>query len=322
MTAVRSQRASADASVDWLPANLRGPLRLDEAMSRHTTWRVGGPAERFFQPADRDDLACFLAAAPESEPLYWCGFGSNLLVRDGGLAGTVICLHPGISGIAVCADDATVRVDAGASCARVARLASRAGLHGAEFLAGIPGTMGGALAMNAGAHGGETWRLVAEVETVDRHGMFHVRQPDAFRAGYRTVVGRWPKEWFVGVLLRLSPGDPQASLDRMRDGLARRAATQPIGRPSCGSVFRNPPGQFAAALIESAGLKGLRIGGAEVSRKHANFIINPDGGRAADIESLILMIKRRVLEMHGVELEPECRILGEPGEHTETGGTA
>jgi len=309
VTDALSRPAALARGVGWLPSGLRGELLQGEPMSRHTTWRVGGPVERFYRPADRLDLSRFLAAVPESEPLYWCGFGSNLLVRDGGLRGTVICLHPGLVAIDIRATEGRIVVDAGAPCARVARLASRAGLVGAEFLAGVPGTIGGALTMNAGAHGGETWSLVAAVETIDRSGRIHQRAACQYHAGYRSVVGP-PDEWFVGAVLRLASGDARAATGRLRDLLARRAASQPIGRPSCGSVFRNPPGAHAAALIESAGLKGQRLGGAEVSVKHANFIINADGGSANDIEALIQLVQRRVLEVHGVALEPECRIIG------------
>jgi UDP-N-acetylmuramate dehydrogenase len=304
-----SQPAALPKDVDWLPSGIRGELRLAEPMSRHTTWRVGGPVERFFRPADRQDLSRFLAATPACEPLHWCGFGSNLLVRDGGLRGTVICLHPGLVGIDIRQAECTLVVDAGAPCARVARLASRAGLIGAEFLAGVPGTMGGALTMNAGAHGGDTWSLVAMVETIDRGGRINQRAACQYRVGYRSVLGP-ADEWFVGAVLRLAPGDARAATGRLRELLVRRAASQPIGRPSCGSVFRNPPGGHAAALIESAGLKGQRLGGAEVSVKHANFIVNAGGGSASDIEALIQLVQRRVLEVHGVALEPECRIIG------------
>lgn len=295
------------------PDVLRGTLREQEPMARHTTWRVGGPADRFYQPADRDDLAAFLAMLPPDEPLFWCGLGSNLLVRDGGLRGTVIFLSPGLTALRREGEHG-VWADAGVACAKVARFAARAELVGAEFLAGIPGTMGGALAMNAGAFGGETWLVVAEVETVDRQGRWRRRTPADFDIGYRYVRGA-ADEWFTGVLLALRRGDGEQAMERIRQLLARRAATQPVGKPSCGSVFRNPEGDHAARLIEVAGLKGTRIGGAYVSDKHANFIINDGTATAADIEQLIAQVRRVVLEQHGVALTPEVRVIGEEAAH-------
>ncbi len=292
---------------------LRGRLREREPMARHTTWRVGGPADRFYQPADREDLAVFLTMLPADEPLYWCGLGSNLLVRDGGLRGTVVFLSPGLTALRRHGEHG-VWADAGVACAKVARFAARQNLVGAEFMAGIPGTMGGALAMNAGAFGGETWDVVTEVETVDRQGGLHRRRPDEFQVAYRQVRGQ-PEEWFTGVLLALEPGDGEEAMERIRALLDRRAATQPIGKPSCGSVFRNPEGDHAARLIEEAGLKGLRMGGAQVSEKHANFIINDGTATAADIEQLVSHVREVVQHKHGVALWPEVRVIGEEAEH-------
>lgn len=287
----------------------RGTLRFNESMSRHTTWRVGGPANCFYQPADREDLADFLAGLPADEQVYWCGLGSNLLVRDGGVRGTVIFLSPGIAGISVAQGD-RLWVDGGAACAKAARIAARANLVGAEFLAGIPGTMGGALAMNAGAFGGETWDRVAWVETVNRRGDLRRREPSAFQVSYRTVNGP-DEEWFTGAMLQLVPGDGEAAMVRIRDLLSQRAATQPVGKPSCGSVFRNPPGDHAARLIEAAGLKGAREGGAFVSGKHANFIINDGTATARDIARLADRVRAAVEDASGIRLEPEFRIIGE-----------
>jgi len=287
----------------------RGELRTNEPMARHTTWRVGGPADRFYQPVDRDDLGAFLAVQDPAETLYWCGFGSNVLVLDGGLRGTVIMLHPGLSRLEL-DGDTRIWADCGVACAKVARFAARSGLVGAEFLAGIPGTMGGALAMNAGAWGGETWGRVAWVETVDRQGLNHRRTRDDFSIGYRTVQGR-DNEWFTGVMLTLEAGDGEAGLREIRDLLARRAASQPVGKPSCGSVFRNPPGDHAARLIEAAGLKDAREGGAHVSAKHANFIINDGSATARDILILAERVRDVVERTAGVRLEPEFRVIGE-----------
>lgn len=287
---------------------LRGELLEKEPLARHTTWRVGGPARHFYRPADSADLQRFLHQLPADEPLLWLGLGSNLLVRDGGFPGTVIATSGRLQGLSR-VGDGLIRAEAGASCAAVARFAARAGLVGLEFLAGIPGTLGGALAMNAGAFGGETWAQVRRVETLDRHGVVRERLPDEFQVGYRTVGGP-AGEWFLAALLALEPGDVEQAQQRIRSLLERRNRAQPIGLPSCGSVFRNPAGDHAARLIEAAGLKGLGRGGAQVSEKHANFIINTGGAKAADIEGLIEQVRDRVLQTSGIALQTEVRIVG------------
>ena len=297
--------------------SVRGTLLLDEPLGRYTSWRVGGPAKRLYRPADQQDLACFLAGLEADEPLFWLGLGSNLLISDAGFPGTLIHTQGCLNAITVHSgtqrsDEAaatTLRVEAGASCAKLARFASRLGLVGAEFLAGIPGTLGGALAMNAGAWGGETWPLVERVRTIDRQGQIRQRARSAFRAGYRQVTG--PEgEWFLSADLVLAPGDSEAAQARIRTLLEQRAATQPIGLPSCGSVFRNPPGDHAARLIEAAGLKGRRLGGAEVSPKHANFIINLGEATAREIAALIDLVQDAVERHSGIRLQPEVRRLG------------
>ncbi len=290
---------------------LRGEMRYNEPLARHTSWRVGGPARRFYQPADSADLAAFLAALEPDEPLLWLGLGSNLLVRDGGFPGTVIATQGRLNGLAL-QGTGIIRAEAGVACAKVARFAARAGLCGAEFLAGIPGTLGGALAMNAGAFGGEVWERVLKVETVDRSGRLRERAPENFKVAYRQVTV--PEgEWFIAGFLTLEAGDARAAREEIRRLLERRAATQPTSQPSCGSVFRNPPGDHAARLIEAAGLKGYGIGGARVSDKHANFIINAGQARAADIESLIAYVQAEVQRTSGVRLIPEVHRVGEAG---------
>lgn len=284
-------------------------VRRDEPMSRHTSWHVGGPAELFFNPRDRNDLVAFLKVLPDAVPIQWIGLGSNLLVRDGGLKGVVISTHGTLDRFDRL-NQTQVYGEAGLACARIAKQCIKWGLGPAEFFAGIPGTLGGALAMNAGAFGGETWRHVVEVETIDRKGQVHTRPLSEFKVSYRQVVAPVPDEWFVSARLTFdcAPGVNEA---QVRELLERRKASQPIGEWSCGSVFTNPPGNHAARLIDSAGLKGFRVGGASVSEKHANFIINHGEATAADLERLIQHVQDAVERMHGIRLHPEVRIVGE-----------
>ncbi len=288
---------------------LRGVMRKQEPMSRHTTWRVGGPAEHYYEPADHDDLTNLLQRLPADEPILWLGLGSNLLVRDGGIRGTVINITNRLTGLERLNGD-RVWVEAGVPCAKVARFCARERLTGAEFLAGIPGTMGGALKMNAGAFGGETWPLVSRVETLDRRGMLRQRGPADYEIGYRTVQGPGD-EWFTAAVLQLQAGDTEQGQQHIRKLLEQRSRTQPTSQPTAGSVFRNPPGDYAARLIETAGLKGTCIGGACVSEKHANFIVNTGSATAADIEALIERVAAVIAEKHGVQLQREVHIVGE-----------
>jgi UDP-N-acetylmuramate dehydrogenase len=294
---------------------LRGELRAGEPMARHVSWRAGGLAQRFYAPADLEDLALFLRQLPAAEPVLFVGLGSNLLVRDGGFAGTVVLTHAAARHPALVVG--RVYADAGVASPKVARFAARNELAGAEFLAGIPGTVGGALAMNAGCYGGETWDIVDRAVTVDRRGQVRTRARDEFELGYRHCALRGggrigENEWFAGAWFDLARGDGEASRVRIRELLEKRIAAQPLSLPNAGSVFRNPPGDHAARLIESCGLKGLERGGARVSEKHANFIVNPKGAaRASDIEWLIEEVRARVLERTSIALVPEVRIVGE-----------
>lgn len=295
-------------------AALRGRLTTNEPMRKHVTWRTGGAADRAYIPADLDDAALFLRSLPASEPVYFVGLGSNLLVRDGGIRGTVILTHASHASMRL--DGALVYTEAGAASPKLARYAATHGYAGAEFLAGIPGTVGGALAMNAGCYGSETWDAVARVLMLRRSGEFIGRTPADFDIGYRHValrngeIGR--DEWFAGAWFGFARGEAEAARRRITELLQQRIRAQPLALPNAGSVFRNPPGAYAAQLIEACGLKGYAIGGARVSEKHANFIVNP-GGRAsaADIERLIEYMKMTVLDKYGVELLAEVRIVGE-----------
>ncbi len=299
-----------------LPPEFEPRVLRAEPMSKHTSWRVGGPADLFFTPRDVEELATFLAQLDRDVPVMWIGLGSNLLVRDGGIRGAVIDTH-GVFDELERIDDENVWCGAGVACAKLAKHCVKWGLGPAEFFAGIPGTLGGALAMNAGAFGGETWNHVVKVATLDRAGVRHKRSKSEYTVGYRHVSGPSDaqstgatNEWFLGAQLRFEQRSG-VSGDDIRALLARRKATQPIGEWSCGSVFTNPPGDHAARLIESAGLKGTRIGGARVSEMHANFIVNDGTATAADIEQLIRQVQQVVREKHGVALQTEVRIVGE-----------
>lgn len=289
---------------------MKGVLRHNEPMRKHTSWRVGGPADLYFAPRDVAELAAFLAGLGSDTPVHFVGLGSNLLVRDGGLRGAVVAMT-GIGRTAERLDATRVKAGAGLPCTRLAKRCVDWQLGPAAFFAGIPGTVGGALAMNAGAFGGETWDRVESVETIDRAGRVRARAAHEFEIGYRSVRGA-DGEWFLGGTWALEP-DTATDKAAIRAMVERRGATQPIGPPSAGSVFRNPAGAYAGDLIERAGLKGFALGGAAVSDKHANFIVNTNRATAADIEALIDHVRTVVRERFGVELEPEVRIVGELG---------
>lgn len=320
----------------FIATALRGTLRLDVAMSRHTSWRAGGVAERVYQPAGLDDLVCFLRTLPADEPLVAVGLGSNLLVRDGGLRGTVLLLHGALSGLRLEANGC-IYAEAGVPGAKLARFAALHNLGGAEFFAGIPGTLGGMLAMNAGCYGSEIWEKVSRVQTVDRHGVLRVRTAADYEIGYRHVERieergsrseecsgfskssiqnpESPEEWFVSATMKFEAGDGETARQEIKSLLGKRIASQPLNLPNAGSVFRNPPGDHAARLIQQCGLKGKRIGGAQVSEKHANFIVNTGSATAADIENLINEVRTTVLQQTGVDLYPEVKIIGEYANH-------
>ena len=290
---------------------LRGEMLHDEPMSRHTSWRAGGRAKRMYRPADLADLQRFLQLVPADEPLIAVGLGSNLLVRDGGLNGTVLLMVGALTELRMDGDN-IIYAQAGVAGAKLARFAASNHLCGAEFFVGIPGTLGGMLAMNAGCYGGETWNLVRRVQVLTRRGELLERTAQDYEIGYRHVALRNAgNEFFVGAWLQLERGDVEAARKEIKALMEKRGASQPLQLPNAGSVFRNPPGGHAAKLIEGCGLKGRRVGGAQVSEKHANFIVNVGEATAADIESLIEEVRQTVLGRTGVELHPEVRIVGE-----------
>ncbi len=304
---------------------LRGRFLHNEPMSRHVSWRAGGPAQRAYVPADLEDLCLLLQAIPQEEPVHMTGLGSNLLVRDGGMRGVVVLLHGTMNKLAFesrsfgippapaeMGDTGLIYAEAGVASPKVARFAANHNLVGAEFLAGIPGTVGGALAMNAGCYGDETWNHVAQVLTVNRQGELNERPASDYVLGYRHVaLKEGGEEWFMAGWLRFPHGDGEAARVRIKELLQKRIDSQPLSQPNAGSVFRNPPGDFAARLIDNCGLKGLRIGNAQVSEKHANFIVNLGGASAADIEAVIEKVEETVEAKTNVRLIREVRIIGE-----------
>lgn len=287
---------------------LKGKLLKNEPLSAYTSWRVGGAADYVYLPADLVDLVSFLQSLPSLERVTWLGLGSNTLVKDEGVDGVVIITQGALHALQKI-EPLLIRAEAGVSAAQLARFSARAGLTGLEFMAGIPGTVGGALAMNAGCFGGETWQQVVEVEVIDRHGVIKRRPAGEFEVGYRHV-GRGDGEWFVAGYFQLCAGDKEKSLNDIRILLEKRNAAQPTGTANCGSVFRNPPGTFAGRLIEECGLKGKRIGGAAVSEKHANFILNDEHASSADIENLIQEVHAAVEKKTGIRLIREVCIIG------------
>ena len=301
--------------IDRLPG-VRGALTANAPVSRFTWFKVGGPAEVLFEPADVDDLAQFLAAKPADVPVTVIGVASNVIVRDGGIPGVVVRLGRGFTKIEVFGRE--IAVGAAAHDLTVARRARDAGIAGFEFLSGIPGSIGGALAMNAGAYGRDIKDIVAGAEAVDGQGRLHRLAPADLGLSYRASAV--PADWiFVAARLRGEPGDKDAIQHCMDEIQREREGTQPVRTPTGGSTFRNPEGKKAWALIDEAACRGLRRGGAQVSNLHCNFLINTGGATAADLEGLGEEVRRRVKEATGFTLEWEIRRLGVPAWPTARG---
>ncbi len=305
-------QAHQSSLIERLP-KVRGRLSENVALSGITWFRVGGPAEVMFRPADRDDLADFLRQRPPEVPLTVIGVGSNLLVRDGGVAGVVIRLGRGFARIS-CRQN-RVHVGAGALDVNVALTAKLAGLSGLEFLSGIPGTIGGALRMNAGAYGFEIKDVLAEAEAVDPAGTVHRLEPAELDFGYRR--SSLPEDWIVtGAVLAGQPAKPESVAQRMAAIRQAREASQPVRSRTGGSTFRNPQGPEgvkAWELIDQAGCRGLKRGDAMVSEQHCNFLINTGQATAADLESLGEEVRQRVAAETGIELDWEIRRIGRHG---------
>ena len=283
---------------------------------------MGGPADVYYRPADAEDLAEFLASLAPDEPITWIGLGSNVLVNDAGVKGVVIHTLPirsensePITVINTTTDHKIIRAEAGIPCAKLSKFCIKEGVEGGEFFAGIPGTIGGALAMNAGAFGGETWPRVFQVEVMNRQGQRFIRTPSDYQIAYRSVKAKdtiqdAKSEWFIAGQFQFPCGDPTLAAKRVKELLRQRSASQPIGVFSGGSTFKNPPGDFAGRLIEASKLKGFAIGGAQISEKHANFILNLGNASARDLFNLIQHIQAAVLKDHQILLETEVRLLG------------
>ena len=296
--------------VDRLP-RVRGRYAFDVDLSRTVWFRAGGHADVVFRPADVDDLAHFLSTRPADLPVTVVGLGSNLLVRDGGVAGVVVRLRQGFRDLHVRWDGprALVEVGAGALDMNVARQCRDRGVGGLGFLSGIPGTIGGALRMNAGAYGHEMADVVVEARALDGGGGIHVLAPDAMGLSYRHSAV--PDDWiFVSAVLEGRREEPAAIARRMEEINARREASQPIRARTGGSTFTNPAGRSAWELIDEAGCRGLARGGARISEQHCNFIVNADGASASDIEGLGEEVRRRVEEKTGLSLKWEIRRIG------------
>lgn len=296
---------------------LRGRLRANVDLSAITWFRIGGPAQLLFTPADEADLAYFLARLPEDIPVFPMGLGSNLLVRDGGVPGVVVRLGPGFGNVVA---EAGCRLRAGAAVpdVKVARAAAEAGIDGLAFYRGIPGGIGGALRMNAGAHGTETKDVVASVRAVDRKGAIHVLSNADMGFAYRHCSV--PDDFiFTEATFEGRPGKPAEILKAMDEVAEYRAANQPIKERTGGSTFRNPPGHSAWKLVDAAGLRGFRVGGAKVSEMHCNFLINDADATGEDVERLGETIRARVRETSGIELRWEIIRLGAPREGGATG---
>jgi len=305
---------------------VRGVLKRNEPLAPYTSWHIGGPADLYYRPRDLEDLVEFLGTLPSDIPLIWLGLGSNVLVSDAGIRGVVIHLLTSVDNalsstalpIQMIPKEVfqstgdIVRAEAGVTAAKLAKFCIKHGLTGAEFFAGIPGTVGGALAMNAGAWGGETWRQVVKVEVINRRGERSFRDPEDYHIGYRSVVGlKAAEEWFVAGYFQFQAGDSEGSNQKIKALLKQRNERQPIGVFSCGSVFKNPDNHYAGQLIEELNLKGYAIGDAEISSKHANFIVNRGQARANDVWQLIRHIQTLVLAKHQIELHTEVKFLGE-----------
>ena len=287
---------------------MEGTFLKNEPMASHTSWGCGGSAAVFFEPRNMDDLSLFLNSFNEDREIFWVGLGSNLLVRDKGYDGVVISTAKFLNQLSWNKEVTELKVECGVACAKIARETARKNRTGLEFFAGIPGTVGGALQMNAGANGYDTWQNIKSVDVISRNGIIKTLEKKSFKPGYRKVAGK--NTWFVRACFELKQNSSKDGLEKIKKILLQRKNSQPVGSRSCGSVFVNPENYFAAKLIEECGLKGIRKGGAIISNKHANFILNDRDATASDIEELINLTKHEVFKRKGIRLECEVKIIG------------
>lgn len=288
---------------------IQGSLKKNFKLSRYTSWKIGGDADYLFKPANLADLSNFLTQLPMHIPVTFIGLGSNILIRDKGIRGVVVltlnCLKEYYF-----LNDNDLYCESGVTCAKLAKISANAHKTGGEFFAGIPGTFGGALYMNAGAFGGETWNLVQKLNLIDRTGKIYSKTEKEFTVSYRFVS--LPKNiWFAGAVLSFQDCKSNVAQQNIKNLLKLRSQKQPIGLLSCGSVFKNPPNNSAGNLIDKLGLKNKKIGGAYISDVHANFIINDKTATAENVEDLIKFIQQSVYDAYNVKLELEVKILGE-----------
>jgi len=288
---------------------MKGLIQHNHPLAEYTSWKIGGPAEYFYRPTDLEDLVELLQTW-NKDPITVLGAATNVLIRDGGIKGLVIYLRNRLNSWQIL-DDFNLRVEAGVNLSHLVKLCTDLGMVNAAFMAGIPGTIGGALKMNAGAYGDSIWNHVSTVETINRQGEIKLRPASEFKMGYREVNGLNKNEWFIAANLSFVRGKIEDAKQQVNTYLQKREASQPLNLPSCGSVFRNPTGDYAARLIEANGLKGKRMGDAQISEKHANFIVNCNAAKAIDIENLIHEVITTIQKSHGIELIPEVHILGE-----------
>ncbi|MDB4040615.1 UDP-N-acetylmuramate dehydrogenase [Methylophilaceae bacterium] len=278
-------------------------------LKNFNSWKVGGKAEQFLICDNKDTLASYIKTRKIKPPITFIGLGSNLLIRDGGVKGAVVIMHGGLS--VINRENELIYVEAGVSCSKLAKFAAKEGLNNSAFFAGIPGTIGGSLAMNAGCYGSETWDYVNKVLMINLNGDQIVRSRADFKINYRDVKNYNNDESFLAAWFNFPEGNKEDAEKKIKDLLAHRKNTQPLNWPTAGSTFRNPIDNFAAKLIEDCGLKGYQIGGAKVSEKHANFIINIGNATALDIENIITYIQKIVFEKKNIQLFREIKIIGE-----------
>ena len=285
---------------------LKGRLREDVSLKDYNTWKIGGKAEYFYEPSDIKDLKLFLELL-QNTPITFLGNGSNVLIRDGGISGCVICLKNTLNNYFF--KDEEYIFEAGLSCMKMAQITARENYEGLEYLCGIPGSLGGALAMNAGCYGGNIWDHVSTVSLINNDGEIIKKNKNDFIIGYRNTSLK-ENNFFISAVFKLRKNKLKNSLEKIKEFLQDRRSKQPTGLLSCGSVFKNPKNLYAAKLIESIGLKGYKIGGACISEKHANFIISDKSTKSIDIEKLINFTQKEVFKKKEVILETEVKFIG------------